>query len=187
MQLVKAMRKLDYLAKGGEFVYRTPDLSVVFQEPFSEKAKLSATISSLVKEGTLERVTNGVYVYVGPFSPPENILHMIAQALRPADVTVESLESAAAYWGLTTQLTMGTVTAMTTGSGGRYNCSYGNVELVRTNAHGSDLLAESVKVDGGHLPLATKDAVLRHMRTCRRDLTILDNLEDMDIMEESYV
>ena len=120
MNRLSAIRALDSVAcEQGRYVFRTPDLARLFDAPRKGSGRLSHTIRSLVDCGALERVTKGVYIYHDHRAAPPHILHDVALALRPRDVTVESFETAAAIRNLTTQMYPLALTCATTGKIGR--------------------------------------------------------------------
>lgn len=181
MDRLSAIRRLDDASREDHrYVYRTPDLSRLLDAPRKGSGRLSHTIRSLIDCEALERVTKGVYIYHDHRAAPPHILHDVALALRPRDVTVESFETAAAIRNLTTQMYPLALTCATTGSSGKYSCSYGQVELVHTEMSGPDLWANSDNLGNGELPLAHESLIVHNMRRCGRPMHEFDNLRERE-------
>lgn len=178
MDRMSATRMLDALAQDGRVAYRTADLAALFDEHRQGNGRLSTTLRSLVACGTLERVCRGIYAYAPYKGPASYMLESIVLALRPGDVTVISFEKAASIRNLTSQIYPRHLTCMTTGVGGRYQCSFGTIELVHTMTSGTKLRSGCDEVDGWTLPVARRETIIRHMRRCGRDISEFDMLEE---------
>lgn len=180
MRLLSALHTLEQYDRQGHTIWSVCDLRMVFDE---KPAAFRKTIERLCREGILERVSRGVYLFKSTRRDRHEVLGEAIGELRKGEYCFESLESAASIWGIVPQTPLGGITIMTTGRSGRVTTPFGPVEYVHTDASINEILANTIPRDG-FVPLATREYVIHGLRRCGRT-TELDEVVALEELEES--
>lgn len=170
---ITAFRDMD---KQKRRVFVTSDFRKMF--PDDSDKMLADSISSMIRDGILERPTRGVYVYADTKHVRTNLLQEVARILRRGHYTYLSLESALSEYGAISQIPLGSTTFMTTGRRGEIKTTYGTIEFSHTSRDVSDFIPDFLE-DGRPLPIATLERALTDLRRVGRNthLLLLDEIE----------
>lgn len=168
LQAMQALRMLDDM---GRYVFRRQHLRARFPDD-SEKA-FAEGLARMVSDGLIVRAARGVFVNEAARSRDGWIIDRVAIALRPADISYISLESALSEYGVISQIPIDRITLMTTGREGEFHTPYGVIEFVHTARSPSDVREGSVVTDRP-LRFAHVDTALRDLRRVGRNLHLLD-------------
>jgi len=174
MKQAKAIKILNRWDKQGRYVFRKSDLVYVFDE---QGRSLDSTLMQLVKNGVLDRVAHGVYLYAFSRNIGSETLGYIARNLRRGDYTFESLESALSQYGIISQIPIDRITLMTTGRSGEYRTPYGVIEFTHTKAKLEDIVANTIERESNPLPIANKHYAFKNLQSVGRNLTLVDKEE----------
>lgn len=167
-QAIRILRALD---ETGRYVFRRQHLRACFHED-SEKT-FAAGLARLVKAGVLTRAARGVYVHDRARCRDSRTIERIAAALRPADLSYVSLESALSEYGVISQIPMDRITLMTTGREGEIRTPYGTIEFVHTKRDPNELRQATLPSDRP-LRMAKIDTAIRDLRRVGRNLHLID-------------
>ncbi|MCL2324684.1 MAG: DUF6088 family protein [Actinomycetia bacterium] len=168
---IKALTSWD---RKGRSVFRKSDLGIIFDET---GRTLDQTLARLVKNGILERVAHGVYLYAHSRHIGYATIEHIARNLRRGEITYESLESALSQYGVISQIPIDRVTLMTTGRSGEYDTPFGVIEFTHTKANIGDILAGVLYREDHPLPIASKQYAYANLRSTGRNLNMIDEEE----------
>lgn len=151
--------------------YRTRDIGRLLGE---DGEKLRSSLRRLEEAGILRRVAYGLYWH----EPVQRIgydpIDEIASMLRAGEVSFIGLESAAARWGVISQMPVDRLTVITTGREGEFSTPFGTVEFVHTKASVYEIACNTVCMPGGPLRLATKRYTVEGLKRTRRSLDLID-------------
>ncbi|CDM24575.1 hypothetical protein BN940_10576 [Castellaniella defragrans 65Phen] len=167
-QAIRVLRALD---DAGRYVFRRQHLRTCFHED-SEKT-FAAGLARLVDTGVLTRAGRAVYVHDAAKSRDGYTIERIAIALRPAELSYISLESALAEYGVISQIPIDRITLMTTGREGEIRTPYGTIEFVHTKRDPADLRQATLSSDHP-LRMAKIDTAIRDLRRVGRNLHLID-------------
>ena len=177
MRTVEAIKTLAEWDRRGRIVFALSDLRNLF--PHQSDKTLSESLRRLVRNGLLERATNGVFVNPLSSHSRVDLLEEVACAIRNGEYNYISLECALSEWGVISQIPQAYLTVMTTGRKGVFETPYGTVEFTHTQRCATDIVNNTVRRDRP-LRLATAPAALRDLRRVGRNL----HLVDLDEMQE---
>lgn len=136
---------------------------------------LRSTIKRLTADGILERIAHDAYLYLLFHPNGCDLLGHIAAFLRPGEVTYESLESAASQWGFISQIPLGRISCVTTGSEGLVDTRFGAIEFVHTNDGLNDVKRGILdRMPRNRLPIATEERCLHDLVSRKRSLELID-------------
>ncbi|QYJ95699.1 type IV toxin-antitoxin system AbiEi family antitoxin [Shewanella spartinae] len=167
-----AVKRLYELDSKGSYVFLHRDLAKIFHE--DSQRSLNDSLARLVKNGLLERVARGVYVYgLSRNKNSSKTIELIAIALRRGQYNYVSLESALSYYGVISQIPVDRLTLMTTGVKGIYKTDYGVIEFTHTKRSVSDILSQVINTDRP-LRVASKAAALRDLKRVGRNTQLID-------------
>ena len=173
---MKLEQEMDrYLKEQGRITYKQRDFRLICEE---SGPTLGATLRRAVRAGVLVHVARDEYVYRRGAERDIFRLYKIAADLRRGEAVVESYESAAAAWGLISQAPVSTLTCITTGRSGAFDTPYGRIEFTHTAASLYDLHKTSIARPEQMVPLATKEAVRRHMMRAGRSVDLIREHEE---------
>jgi hypothetical protein len=136
-----------------------------------EPGYLRLMIKRLVDQGVLIRAARGVYINPHARSKPSDPRRGLLRFLRPREINYVSLESKLSEAGAISQIATA-LTCMTTGSPGRFETPWGDVEFTHTDRGiriGMDVIAN---VDG--TLEATVRTAVRDLRRVGRNLDLID-------------
>jgi len=108
--------------------------------PKKSESALLVLLGRAVKNGTLERICRGYYIYKKITYPRELVLYHLAGRLRANVFCYLSLESVLSENGVISQIPLSCVTLMTTGRSGVINCGkFGRIEFTHTKKSLADI------------------------------------------------
>jgi len=139
MQAIQELRtNLEKLASPEHYLFSVSDFSALF--PKKSVSTLLVLLGRAVKNGTLERVCRGFYIYKKTVYPRDLILYHLAGRLRADVFCYLSLESVLSENGIISQIPINCVTLMTTGRSGVINCGkFGRIEFTHTKKNPVDI------------------------------------------------
>ena len=173
MNTVSSLHMLRSFAKNERAVFTTGDLARILGLPRSG-TELNDVLRALCAAGILIRPLRGVYVLADMAG--DSVLERIAAAARRGYLSVVSLETAAARWGLIEQQYPGLLTVVTQGREGTFETPWGRLEFCHTELGREDLLAGCV--DGGVLPMTDRAMTVRLLKRMRRPSAALLKEDD---------
>ncbi|EKO3862860.1 hypothetical protein JFR02_002002 [Vibrio harveyi] len=168
MKQSEAINRLHEYDIKERYVYQHRDLRKVFHEDADRV--FNESFKRLVKNGVLERIALGVYVY--SFSNKRKsgqTLELIVKTLRRGEYNFISLESALSEYGIISQIPIDRLTIMTTGRKGEYKTSYGVIEFTHTKRSVMDIL-DNIHSVGKPLKIASKEVAIRELRRVGRNV-----------------
>ncbi len=178
MQAITLQKSLQTIAQLGINTLSTRMLESYF--PKEHREAFRKTLTAAVKRGVLQRVCRGVYVYPPSFNDEVYKLEKIAVVLRMGSYSYLSLESALSEYGVVSQLPLNRITVMTTGRSQTYETPYGIIEFTHTRRDDADILAQTTKMAGRPLRLASPSMALADLQRVGRSLDLVNH----DIYEE---
>ena len=129
LQILKT--NLENLADPEHYLFSVSDFSALFPE--KSHAALLVLLGRAVKNGCLERVCRGHYIYPKTAYPKDLLLFHLAMRLRSDYLCYLSLETVLSENGVIAKFPPDCVTLMTTGRSGVINCgSLGRIEFTHT-------------------------------------------------------
>jgi len=139
MQAIQVLRtNLEKLASPEHYLFSVSDFSALF--PKKSESALLVLLGRAVKNGTLERVCRGYYLYKKTAYPGDLVLYHLAGRLRDNVFCYLSLESVLSENGIISQIPLNCVTLMTTGRSGVINCGkFGRIEFTHTKKNPADI------------------------------------------------
>lgn len=174
MQSIAKLRQiLERLADRDHYLFATGDFAPAFPE--LSRSALNALLSRANRNGLVERVTKGIYIYPrADYHRGFELFHAAAR-LRADALTYISLETALSDAGIVSQLPVGWITIMSTGRSHVVSCGrFGTIELVHTERAASDLAGELSYDRRCRLWRASVSLAIRDMRLTRRPLDLID-------------
>lgn len=178
MQILTLQNNLQSIAQQGINTLSTRMLESYFPKERNEAFR--KTLTAAVNRGVLQHVCRGVYVYPPSFLHEVYKLEKIAVVLRMGGYSYLSLESALSEYGVISQLPLNRITVMTTGRSQTYNTPYGVIEFTHTQRHDADILANTTKLAGRPLRMASPQMALADLRRVGRNLGLVND----DIYQE---
>lgn len=133
---------------------------------------LELRLQRMVDRGVLIRAARGVYALAESSQPKTSLIEEVAVALRPAEWSYISLESALSEHGWISQIPVGRITVMTTGRSGSFTTPWGVIEFTHTTRDPSEILEATVDT-GRPLRLARAATALRDLRRVGRNLHLV--------------
>ena len=132
MQSIQILKtNLEKLANSEHYLFSVRDFSALF--PQKSEAALMVILGRAVKNGSLERICRGYYIYQKTTYPKDLLLFHLAARLRVNCFCYLSLEFVLSENGVISQIPLGCVTLMTTGRSGVINCGrFGRIEFTHT-------------------------------------------------------
>ena len=132
MQPIRKLTKhLDQLVDPEHFLFSLSDLSNFFPELSTTAFK--ALISRAVKNGLLQRVCRGIYLFAQREYSHGLLLYKVAARLRAHEFNYISLESVLSDAGVISQIPMNWITLMSSGRSHTVACGkWGHIEFIHT-------------------------------------------------------
>lgn len=164
---------LDSLASPDRYLFTPSDIRALVPDISVEAFR--ALLSRAAKEGRLERVCRGLYLYL-PARPNSGLLLFHAAArLRAQEFNYISLETALSDAGIISQIPLNWVTLMSSGRSSRIACGrWGTIEFVHTRQRPQDLSEQLVYDERCRLWRASPALALRDMKVAKRNLDLID-------------
>ena len=172
MQPLKQLaRALKQLADREPSVCASSDLAAAVPDC----GHLAGLLSRAVKDGLLERVCRGIYLYPVPDYPTDHLLFHAAARLRAGEFNYISLETVLSDAGVISQVPMNWITIMTSGRSGVIDCgNHGHIEFVHTAQRPGDVSRELTYDPDRRLWRASVRQALRDMKATHRSLELVD-------------
>jgi predicted transcriptional regulator of viral defense system len=161
----------DWDRREGRSIFTRSDLSKLFPE--DSPKTLQEGINRMRRQGLLEGVARGIYVYALARTSAPYRLEGIARAMRRGEYSYISLESALSEYGAISQIPVDRLTIMTTGRKGIYRTPYGTIEFTHTRRAASRLL-ERTRDIGRPLRLATPEAAWADLKRVGRNTHLVN-------------
>ncbi|MDR3019330.1 MAG: hypothetical protein LBU66_00320 [Treponema sp.] len=129
---------LEKLASSEHYLFSVSDFSALF--PQKTSTALLVLLGRAVKNGFLEKICRGYYIYHKAAYPKDLVLFHLAARLRADYFCYLSLESVLSEDGIISQVPLGCITLMTTGRSGIINCGrFGRIEFTHTKKSPEDI------------------------------------------------
>ena len=129
---------LEKLADPEHYLFSVDDFSALF--PLKSQAALLVLLGRAEKNGSLERVCKGYYIYQKVAYPKDLLLFHLAARVRSDYFCYLSLETVLSEDGVISQIPLSCVTIMTSGRSGVINCGrFGRIEFTHTKKSPSDI------------------------------------------------
>lgn len=174
MQSIRIMKKgLEKLAHESHYLFSPNDLRGLLPQ-LSDNA-FNALLSRASKEGIIERICRGVYIYP-PANPKDGlILYHVAARLRADEFNYISLETALSDAGVISQVPINWITVMSSGRSHKTDCgNWGTIEFIHTRQEPTQLQNQLVYDPRCGFWRASVSLALRDMRVTRRSLDLID-------------
>jgi len=164
---------LDALASPERYLFTPSDMRALVPDISAQAYR--TLLSRAAKEGKLERICRGLYVYK-PAKPSSGLLLFHAAArLRAHEFNYISLETALSDAGIISQVPMNWITLMSSGRSSQINCGqWGTLEFVHTTQK-AQALADQLSYDSRCRMWRAKPALaIRDMKAAKRNLDLID-------------
>ena len=175
MQPVKQLaRVLSDLADPEHYLFTLDDLQGAL--PDQSRGAFKAMVSRAVRNGLLQRVCRGLYLYPQVSAPGGGLLlYHAAAKLRAGQFNYISLESALSDAGIISQIPMNWVMLMSSGRSGVVQCGdFGHIEFVHTNKQ-SARIADQLTYDSRcRLWRASVSLAIKDMKATKRNMDLID-------------
>ncbi|WP_462325373.1 type IV toxin-antitoxin system AbiEi family antitoxin [Desulfoplanes sp.] len=174
MQPIRQLsRTLEHLAGPKRYLFTLSDLKAAL--PALSASAFKTLVSRVEKQGLLQRICRGLYLYPGVDYPAGLVLFHAAARLRAGFFNYLSLESVLSDAGVISQVMMNWITVM---SSGRSNCidcgSWGHIECIHTEQRPEKLAPHLTYDPRIHLWRASIPQALEDMRRTRRSMDLID-------------
>jgi hypothetical protein len=164
---------LGHLADRDRFLFSLSDLSGLV--PGQSPAALKAVIGRAVKNGLLQRVCRGIYLYPLKDYPSGLLLYRVAARLRAHEFNYLSLESALSDAGVISQIPMNWITLMSSGRSHIIDCgAFGHIEFIHTGKSHNKIQPHLLYDRRCGLWRATVSLALQDMRATGRSMELVD-------------
>ncbi|MBR6340367.1 MAG: hypothetical protein IKR64_00555 [Treponema sp.] len=170
ISLLKAV--LENNADKTHFLFNVQDFYSLFPN-FTEE-NLRMLLSRASKNGILERICKGIYLYPKSGYDSSLLLFKVAAKFRADCMNYVSLESVLCETGKISQQLIGWITVMTTGRSGKIKCGrFGTVELIHTSKSMKKLMPH-LRLDARTgLWWADEELALQDMKTAKRNFDLI--------------
>lgn len=174
MQPIRILIKnLDRLADQAHYLFTLSDLKVLLAD--SSAAAFKTLLSRAVKEGYLERVCRGLYLYSKVVPTDGFLLFHIAAKLRANEFNYISLETVLSDAGVISQIPINCIFLMSSGRSNRISCGrFGVIEFVHTTRRPAELMKQLSYDSRCGLWRASVALALHDMRVTHRNLDLID-------------
>ena len=164
---------LEKNADSSHFLFTAEDFYSLFPDFSIENLRM--LISRASKNGTLERVCKGIYLYPKAKYDSSIVLFKTASRLRANCLNYVSLESVLSQSGAISQQLLGWITIMTTGRSGIIKCSrFGTIEFIHT-AKTTEKIMPHLRLDTWTgMWWADEELALRDMRDGKREMELVN-------------
>ena len=166
------IEKLAWADSIGVWAFTPPSFSVLIGriDPI-EPNYLKLMMKRFSDQRVLLRAARGIYVNPAARAAPADVQRHLVRFLRPREISYVSLESKLSEAGVISQIAT-TLTCMTTGSSGRFETPWGEIEFTHTDRK-IDIGADVLVQDDGMLDATIRTAV-RDLRRVGRSLDLID-------------
>ncbi len=174
MNIASALKSLHALDAKGRYVYTSKDLGKVFSN--DSRHAFQAALKRLVKNGILQRVARGVYVFAYSRNIGADTVELIAKSLRRGHYSYVSLESALSIYGAISQVPIDRLTVLTTGREGEFKTPFGVIEFIHTKRSVSEIIGSTDHI-GQPLRMAKRKTAFRDLKRVGRNVHLVDESE----------
>ncbi len=171
-------QRLDLLGEYGIAAFSTRMLRSYF--PGESEVSFKKTLDRGIKNGVLERVCRGAYVYNREFRRQVHKLEWIAMVLRAGEYSYISLESALSEYSVISQMLLNHLTVMTTGRSQTFKTPYGTIEFIHTSRGEIEILNKVIKQPERPLRVASPELAMSDLQRVKRNMQMVD----MDVYED---
>jgi len=174
MQPIKKLAQvLKELADEEHYLFTLADLKGAL--PSHNPGAFRAVVSRAEKDGLLQRVCRGLYLYPGVNYTNGLVLYHAAARLRAHEFNYISLESALSDTGVISQIPMNWITLMSSGRSQIMECGgFGTIEFIHTKKQPADLIDQLTYDSRCHLWRASVELAVRDMKAVQRNLDLID-------------
>lgn len=169
----KLIQSLNELSDSNRYLFSFNDLRALL--PSVSEASFKTLLSRAVKEGHLDRVCRGLYIY--PSANPHDglMLFHVAARLRADEFNYISLETVLSDVGAISQIPINRIFIMSSGRSNTIECgNWGAIEFIHIERKPSDLQNELIYDSRCGLWRANIHLALKDMRATRRSLDLID-------------
>lgn len=164
---------IEKLADPDHYLFSLRDLSALLPE--LSLAAFKAVLGRGEKNGLLQRVCRGLYVYPKVAFPRDLVLYHAAARLRAHEFNYISLESALSDAGIISQIPLQWLTLKSSGRSHIVDCAdFGKIEFVHTKKKPSALISDLVYDERCRLWRASVALALKDMVSARRSMELID-------------
>lgn len=155
-----------YLFTLKDFRALYPDLS---------EAAVKTLLSRMVRNGYLDKVCRGLYLYRQAMEKNGLILFNVAAALRADKFNYISLETVLSDAGIISQMPINWITIMSSGRSNTISCGeFGTIEFIHTNQKPRDIMKQLSYDDRCGLWRANVPLALRDMKATKRNCDLIN-------------
>lgn len=164
---------LNKMANAQRYLFAFSDLRALF--PLLSEPSFKTLLSRAVKEGYLQRICRGLYIYP-PANPQDGlILFHAAARLRADEFNYISLETVLSDVGAISQVPINRIFVMSSGRTNTIDCgNWGTIEFIHINRKPNDLQSHLIYDSRCGLWRANVPLALKDMRATRRSLDLID-------------
>lgn len=172
-------KTLSNLADSEHFLFSENDFRSIFPDLTVQNLRMA--ISRAVKNGILERICKGIYLYPNVKFDSSTVLFKVASKLRADLFNYVSFETVLSQSGLISQMPLGWITVMTTGRRGIINCGrFGSVEFIHTQKN-LEKIMQSLHLDTETgMFWASEELALQDMKDAKRPLDLVQKEQNND-------
>ncbi len=173
MQTLRILENtLSNLADSEHFLFSENDFLPVF--PNLTVQNIRMVLSRAVKNGILERVCKGIYLYPKSGFDSSVVLFKVASKFRADFFNYVSLETVLSQSGVISQIPLGWITVMTTGRRGIINCGrFGSVEFIHTQKP-LEKITPLLRLDSATgMFWASEELALQDMKDAKRPIDLI--------------
>ncbi len=177
MQTLKTLENtLSNLADSEHCLFSENDFLQVF--PNLTVQNIRMVLSRAVKNGILERVCKGIYLYPKSGFDFSVVLFKVASKLRADFFNYVSLETVLSQYGVISQMPLGWITVMTTGRRGTISCGrFGSVEFIHTQKTLEKIMPNLHLDSTTGMFWASKKIALQDMKDSKRSMNLIQKEE----------
>ena len=161
------------LADGDRYLYSVHDLAAVI--PDQSDSAFKALLGRAGKNGIIQRVCRGLYLYPRANYPSDLVLYHAAARLRANEFSYLSLESVLSDAGVISQIPLNWITLMSTGRNYIFDCgAFGHIEFIHTKRTPENTAPQLHYDPRCRLWRASVAQALQDMKQTRRDTDLVD-------------
>ena len=161
------------LADGEHYLFSVHDLAAV--TPDQSDSAFKALLGRAGKNGLIQRVCRGLYLYPRVDYPFGLVLYHAAARLRAGEFSYLSLETVLSDAGVISQIPLNWITLMTTGRNYTFDCgAFGHIEFIHTKKTPANIAPRLHYDPRCRLWRASVAQALQDMKQARRDTDLVD-------------
>jgi hypothetical protein len=168
----KLLSLLASAVKAGGGIHSAQEIAFMLSERPS--TTFTKWLAGCVKNGSLRRVTNGLFESTLTPPDPTTAIYKTINKLRRGVLNYVSLESQLSSTGDISQLIMGRVTVMTKGRSGTFSTPYGIIEFTHTKKAINDIAPHLYFDPSINMYVASTEQAIADLKYCRRNTHMLE-------------